>query len=103
MPASLILKDRRIDAIEIAAPGDCRCYGNRVAGLHIFWLGVCRHREISDRAGEARRRIRGQRFHLEGCGFTFHVNLAPLGLTKWVCKERIGEGIIQVEQVEGRA
>src|SRR5438132_837852 len=53
VPAVLILKGRHIDAIEIAASGDCRCYGNRVAGLHILWLGVRRHREISDRAGEA--------------------------------------------------
>src|SRR5207237_570334 len=50
VPTVLVLYCRSIDAIEIAAPGYCRCNGNWIAHLHAFWFCLSRHREVSARA-----------------------------------------------------
>ena len=57
MPAVVVFECRRIHAIEIAATGNGGCYCNRIAHLHAFRFRLRRHREISDRAREVRRRI----------------------------------------------
>ena len=104
MPAMLTLQDWRVDPIEVAAAGDCRCYGNRIANLHAGRLGVRRHREISHRAGKVRRRIWRQGFHFKTYRVTFDLYFPTFGqLSEGVRKEWIVKWITEVEGIEGRA
>src|SRR5437763_16845886 len=50
MPAAVILEQRRIHPIEIAAPGDCCCDCDRITYLHALRLGVGCHGEAANRS-----------------------------------------------------
>ena len=103
MPAALVLYQWRVNAIEVAAPGDCRSYRDRVPRLHAGRLGLRCHREIANRTGKTRRRVGRQWFHFELHRFTLHLDFTPLGETaKRIGEEGIGKRIVEIEQIEGR-
>ncbi len=96
-----VLKDRSVDAIEIATARDCRCDSNWIAHLHTLWFRICRHCEIAGGAREALWRVLWQRFYFKRDGFAADLYVTSLAeLAKWIRKEWIGEWIIQIEQIE---
>src|SRR5262249_45551493 len=88
VPTVLILEQRRIYPIEIAASGDCCCDCDRITYLHALRLGIGRHGKASNRSGETWRRIWWQRFYLKRHRVTRYLNVATFAEpSKWIGEE----------------
>ena len=103
MPSALVFNDWRIDAVKIAAARNCIRDGDGITHLYALWLRIGGHREISNCARKTGRRIWRQRLYLKCHRFAFDLNLTAFAkLIEWIRKERIGEWVILIKQVERR-
>src|ERR1700731_383655 len=101
VPSTLVVDDRCVDTIEIAAPADCRSYRDRIAHLHTLRIRFGRQREIAHRPGKIRRRVRRQRFHLERGRFASQRDSLRLEQCE-IAKKRIVKWI-DIKEIEWRA
>src|SRR6266480_2047805 len=98
MPAAVILEERRIHPIEIAASRDCCCDCDRITYLHALRLGIGCHGKASNRSRETRRRIWWQRFYFKRHRVTADLDVATFAeLRKWIREKGIRKGIVEIE------
>src|SRR6476659_7182156 len=98
MPAPIVLEQRSIHPIEIAATRDCCCYCDRITYLHALRLGIGCHGKTSNRSREAGRRIWWERFYFKRHRVTADLNdTTSTELRKWIREKRIRKRIVLIE------
>ena len=98
MPTAVVLDQRSIHPIEIAAPRDCCRDCDRVTYLHALRLGIGCHRKTSNCPRETGRRIWWQRLYFKRHRVTVDRDLATFTeLRKWVREKWIRKRIVEIE------